>query len=217
MTWSTRKQSKRRTNSVRGHDHFDVLRGLKTIELIEQLEHRPLYFRISTPAPALASRTADRVDLVHEDDARRMLTGHDEKFPDHSRAFSNILLHELATRDTNESTIGVMSNRARQKSFAGTRRAVQENTLRLGNSERFKQLRVLDWEFDDLLNFLDLLVEASDHVVCTVRHLLDHHQRNERIHFVWQDFMDLVRIRPKGDAQSWSDGGNIDVGVKVDD
>ena len=33
-----------------------------------------------------------------------------------------------------------------------------------------------------LLDFLDLLVEAANHVVGRVRNLLHHHQANERVH-----------------------------------
>jgi len=37
------KVEKTRTNSIRGHDDFDVFRRLEPIQLVEQLQHRPLH------------------------------------------------------------------------------------------------------------------------------------------------------------------------------
>lgn len=69
---------------------------------------------------------------------------------------------------------------------------VKKDALWLCNAERLEQLRVLDWQLDDLkakthdnvntnnahlLDFLDLVVEPADHVVRAVGYLLDHHQR----------------------------------------
>ena len=52
--------------------NLDVLLGLEAVELIEQLEHRPLHLAVATRA-ALETRRADRVDLVHKDDRRCVL------------------------------------------------------------------------------------------------------------------------------------------------
>ena len=59
------------------HDDFDVLRGLEAVELVQQLEHRALDFAVAATGPFHA-RGADAVDLVHEDDARRVLPRHHE-------------------------------------------------------------------------------------------------------------------------------------------
>jgi hypothetical protein len=52
--------------------YFDVLRGLKAVELVEELQHSALHFAVAVRS-ALGSRRSDRVDLVHEDDGRRSL------------------------------------------------------------------------------------------------------------------------------------------------
>ena len=44
-----------RTNSIRGHDNFNIFRRLEAIQLVEQLQHRPLHLRITAPTPALPS------------------------------------------------------------------------------------------------------------------------------------------------------------------
>ena len=69
-----------------------------------------------------------------------------------------------------------------QESLAGAGRSIQEHTLRLGNTQGLKQLRVLHWQLNDLLDLLDLFVQTSDHLVGGVRHLLHHHQRHKRVH-----------------------------------
>ena len=56
--------------------------------------------------------------------------------------------------------------------------------LGLSDAERVEELRVLDGQFNDLFDLFDLLVETADHVVGRVRHLLDHHQTDERVHLV---------------------------------
>lgn len=68
---------------IRRSSHLDVLGGLKAIQLVEELQHGPLHLTVSTRASLQPGR-ADRVDLVHEDDGGRMLTGHDEQFTHHT-------------------------------------------------------------------------------------------------------------------------------------
>lgn len=52
----------------------------------------------------------------------------------------------------------------------------------LCDAERLEQLRVLDGQLDDLLDLSDLLLQAPDHVVRRVRHLLHLHQAHQRVH-----------------------------------
>ena len=73
-------------DAVRRHQHLDVLRRLKPVELVQQLHHRPLHFGVGTFSFASAARRADGVDLVHEDNRRRFFTRHDEQFTNHSCA-----------------------------------------------------------------------------------------------------------------------------------
>lgn len=65
-------------DAVGGHDDLYVLCSFKAVELVEQFEHCPLDLRVSAAAPALPTRRANAVNLVHEDDRRRMLACHDE-------------------------------------------------------------------------------------------------------------------------------------------
>ena len=56
------------------HTDLDVLCCLEAIELVEQLQHGALHLAIAATTAAVCSRGADRIDLVHEDDGRRVLS-----------------------------------------------------------------------------------------------------------------------------------------------
>ena len=58
---------------------LDILGGLEAVELVEELEHGALHLRVAARRAALGARRADRVDLVHEDDRRRVLARHHEQ------------------------------------------------------------------------------------------------------------------------------------------
>lgn len=145
-----------------------------------------------------------------------MLASHDEELAHHSRTFTNVLLHQLGSTDTDEAAVGVVCDGTRKKRLSSTGRTVEQDTLGLGNTETLKELRVLDGQLDDLLDLLDLLVETTDHLVRRVGHLLHHHERDERIDLVRQDRVEEVRVGAQGDAEVGSEGGNGDVGREVD-
>jgi len=119
-------------NAVRGHDHFNLVGSLEAIQLVEELEHRALDLRVAAGLAVLA-RAADRVDLVHEDDRGRMLARHHEELAYHAGALANVLLDQLAARDTDEGAIRVVGDRAREQRLACAWRAVHEHSLGLRN------------------------------------------------------------------------------------
>ena len=201
---------------ISNYTDFNVLLGLETIKLIEQLQHSSLDLRVATRA-ALDTSGSNRVDLVHEDNRRRVLTSHHEQLSDHPRTLTDELLHELTARDTNERALGVMSDGASKKRLASTGRTVEKHTLRLCNSECFEQLGVLNGKLNDLLDLLDLLVETSHHLVCRVGNLLDHHERHERVDFVRQDLVKQVAVVLERHARVRCHLRHVDVLVHVDD
>ena len=60
-------------DAVGCHDNFDVLFRFEAVQLVEKFQHRPLHFTVATRTTLHASRP-DRVNLVHEDDRRGMLS-----------------------------------------------------------------------------------------------------------------------------------------------
>ena len=111
-----------------------------------------------------------------------MLSGHDEELSHHPRAFTDVLLHELRSTYSDELTVSVMCDSSGKQGLTSTWRSVQQYTLWLGDTQRLEDLRVLDWELDNFLDFLDLLSETTDHIIRGVWHFLDLHQGNQRIH-----------------------------------
>jgi hypothetical protein len=121
----------------------------------------------------------------------------DEQLANHPRTFSIVLLHELGTADADEAAVGVVGDGAGEERLSGSGRAIEEDTLRLGDAEGVEEFGVLDGQLDDLLDLLDLLIQAADHLVRRVGDLLDHHERDERVLLCRQDRVDLVCGREK--------------------
>jgi len=172
--------------------HLDVLRRLEPVQLVQQLQHRPLHLRVTSST--LVPRTSDTINLVHEDDTRRVLPRHHEQLPDHPASLSNVLLHELRSTDSDEPTVGVMSDCTGEQGLSSSRRTVKEDSLGLSDSESVEEFWVFDGQFDDLLDLLDLLVETSDHLVRRVGDLLDHHEGDEGIDLVGEDLVEFVGV-----------------------
>ncbi len=135
----------------------------------------------SPPEEPSTRERADGVDLVHEDDGWRVLSSHDEQLSHHAAALADVFLDQLRAGHPDELAVGVMRDRTSQQCLARARGSVEKHALGLGDTQRFEQLGVLEAELDHLLDLLDLLVQAADHVVCAVGHLLDHHEGDEWI------------------------------------
>lgn len=76
--------------------------------------------------------------------------------------------------------------------------------LGLCNSQRLKQLRVLDRKFNHFFDLLNLLIKTSNHFIGRVWHLLHHHEGHKRVHLVGQDFVQRVAVVTKSHAAVWS-------------
>src|SRR5262249_13862847 len=112
-------------------------------------------------AKAGAAVTADRVDLIDEDDARRVLLALLEHVAHAGRADANEHLDEIGAGDGEERHIRFTGNGARQQRLAGAGRADQQHALRDLAAEALEFLRVLQ-VLDDLLELLFGLVDAGD-------------------------------------------------------
>ena len=143
----------------RGHQDDAVVR-LEAVHLDEQLV-QGLLALVVTAAEARAAVTADGVDLVDEDDARRVLLALLEEVADARRADADEHLDEVGTRDREERDVGLARDGARQQRLAGARRAHHQDALRDAAAELLELLRLLE-ELDDLLQLFLGLVHAGD-------------------------------------------------------
>ena len=138
------------------HDHL-VARA-EAVELDEQLVQRLVLLAVERVA---AARAADRVELVDEDDRRRVLARLVEQLADARRAEAGEHLDERRRALRVEAGARLVRDRLRGERLAGAGRAVEEDALRHARAERLEALRVAQ-EVDDLLELLLRLVEAGD-------------------------------------------------------
>ena len=141
---------------------INALVGLEAVHLDEKLIEGLLALVVAA-AEACAPVPADRVDLVDEDQARRVLLALLEHVAHAARADAHEHLHEIGARDGEEGYVGFARDGAREQRLAGTGRADQQHTLRDPAAEPLELLRITQ-VLDDLFEFLLGLVDAG-HVV----------------------------------------------------
>ena len=111
----------------RDQDH--ALVALEAVHLDEQLVQRLLAL-VVTAAETGAAVAADRVDLVDEDDAGRVLLALQEEIAHARGADADEHLDEVGARDREEGHAGLAGHRAREQRLAGARRTDQQHALR---------------------------------------------------------------------------------------
>src|SRR6266542_6506282 len=116
---------------------------------------------------------ADRVDLVHEDDAGRRLLRLLEQVADAACADADEHLDEVRAGDREERHARLAGDRAREQRLAGAGRAIEEHALRDPGTEGLELLRVLE-ELLDLLELLYRLVDARDVLEADLRRVRRH-------------------------------------------
>ena len=145
---------------VGGRDQDDVVLHLEAVHLDQQLVQRLLAL-VVTAAHAGAAVAADGVDLVHEDDAGRVLFGLLEEVADAAGADADEHLDEVRAGDREEGDAGLAGDGAGEQRLTGAGRAVEQDALGDAGAERLELLRVLE-EFLDLLQLLHRLVDPGD-------------------------------------------------------
>ena len=140
----------------RGHED-DALGAFEAVHLDEELVQGLLALVVAA-AEAGAAMTADRVDLIDEDDAGRALLALFEEVADAGGAHTHEHLDEVGTGDREEGHVGFAGDGAGEERLAGARRAHQQDALGNAAAELLELLGLLE-ELDDLLQlflrFLD--------------------------------------------------------------
>src|SRR4029077_6257886 len=145
---------------VGGRDQDDALVGLEAVHLDQQLVEGLLALVVAA-AEARAAMASDRVDLVDEDDAGRVLLPLHEEVAHARGADADEHLDEVGARDGEERHARLARDTARQERLAGSRRSDQEHALRDAAAELGELLRILQ-ERDDLFELFLRLVDARD-------------------------------------------------------
>ncbi|CAM3908256.1 hypothetical protein STAL104432_30540 [Streptomyces albus] len=144
---------------VGGGDQDDAALDVEAVHLDQQLVERLLAL-VVTAAHAGAAVTADGVDLVDEDDGRRVGLGLLEQVADAGGAHTDEHLDEVGAGDRVERHPGLAGDRAGQQRLTGAGRAVEQHTLGDLGADGLELCGLLE-ELLDLLEFLDGLVGAG--------------------------------------------------------
>ena len=143
----------------RGHyDHVGV--RIEAVHLDQDLVEGLLAL-IVRAAEAGATLAADRVDLVHEDDARAVPLGLVEQVANAAGTDSHKHLDELGARDREERDAGLPGHGPGHQRLAGAGRPDQQDATRDARTERVELLGVLQ-KLDDFLELGLGLVHAGD-------------------------------------------------------
>ena len=134
-------------------------RGVEAVQLDEQLVQRLLALFMRDRAHA--ARLAERVQLVDEDDARRLLLGLLEQVAHARRAHADEHLDEVGAADGEERDARLAGDRARQQRLAGSRRSDEQDALGELGAQPAEARRRLQ-EVDHLAQLLLRLVDAGD-------------------------------------------------------
>ena len=145
--------------AVGGGDDDDVRVRVEAVHLDEDLVERLLALVVRA-AEAGAALAADRVDLVHEDDAGAVALGLVEQVAHAAGADAHEHLHELGARDAEEGHAGLAGDGAGEQRLAGARRPDEQHAARDARPEGVELLGVLQ-ELDDLLELRLGLVHAG--------------------------------------------------------
>ncbi len=145
--------------AVGRRDDDDAVGLREAVHLDEQLVERLLALLVAQRIAAAAA--ADGVELVDEDDARRMAPRLLEQLAHARRADAGIHLDEVGAARRNERHARFSRHRARQQRLAGSRRPDEQDAARDAAADRGEAARLLQ-EVDDLLHLVLRLVHARD-------------------------------------------------------
>ena len=124
---------------VRGAHHDDLVARAEPVELDEQLVQRLVLLAVEG-VPAAGA--ADRVELVDEDDRRRVLARLVEELADAGRPEPGEHLDERRGALGVEAGARLVGDRLRRERLAGAGRAVEQDPLRHPGAELLEALRV---------------------------------------------------------------------------
>ncbi len=139
---ATRAQQRRveDVGPVGGRDQDDVVLDVEAVHLDQQLVERLLALVVAA-AETGAALTADRVDLVHEDDAGSSRLGLLEQVAHAGSADADEHLDEVGAGDGEERHSRLAGDSTRKQRLAGARRAYQQNALGDLGAERLELAR----------------------------------------------------------------------------
>src|SRR5438067_5305928 len=146
--------------TVGGGDQDHAVIRFKAVHLDQQLVESLFALVVST-AEASATMATDSVDLVNENDARRVLFALLEEVAHAACAHADKHFNEVRTGDREERHISFAGHSAGEQSLAGSGRPNQKHTLRDASAQLLEFLRFAQ-ELDDLVQLFLGFINAGD-------------------------------------------------------
>ena len=142
--------------SVRRGDDHDAFGGVKAVHLVQHLVQGLLTF-VVTAAHAGTAFASNGVDLVNEDDRRRLLARGREEVADAARPDPDEHLHEVGSRDREEGYARLTRDRTGQHGLAGARGSDEQDAL----GDHGADLLVPRGRLQEFDNLADLLLDPE--------------------------------------------------------
>ena len=146
--------------AVGGGDDDYAFLGVEAVHLDQQLVERLLAFVVAT-AHTVAAVSADRIDLIDKDKARRVLFALFEHVANARGADADKHFDEVRSGDREKRHIRLTGDRARQQGLTRTWRANHQHALWNRSAKLLKLTWVLE-EIDDFKQLLFRFLNAGD-------------------------------------------------------
>lgn len=143
-----------------GHDN-DVGAGLHAVHEGEELGNNTAL----DLSVGLLTLGGDGVDLINEDDSRRVLLGLLEGLAKVGFGFTSHLGHDLGTVDQEEESTGLVGDGTSHQGLTGTGRTVHEDTTRGLDTDGLEELGMTERQLDQFTDLSHLLAATTDIVV----------------------------------------------------
>src|SRR6266566_8908939 len=140
-----------RIRTIRRPDHHHLSPRLETIHQRQELRRNSFLYLSSD----LFSLRRNRINLVDEDDRRRILLCFLENVPQPFLAFSIIFAHDLWSAYAEKVRVRLTRNRSSYQSLPRAWRSMKQDTFRRLDSQSLKQLRMSQRELNHLPDLLD--------------------------------------------------------------
>ena len=111
---------------------------------------------------------SDRVNLVDKDDGGRILLRLLEGFAEVTLTFTSHLTHNLRTIDQEEECASFVRDRTCHERLTGTWRSIHEDTARRLDTNGLEELRVTQWQLNELSNLGYLFAATTDIIISDI-------------------------------------------------
>jgi hypothetical protein len=132
------------------------------------------------------SSTADCIDFIKKDDASLLGSGKLEQLTNHASSFTYIALNKLTADNSDEACIRSVGDCSRAQRFTSSWWTIKQYTLRWVDTQLCEPFWVKQRQLNDFTDLVNLVLAATQVVICHIRFLFYCHHRHSRVDLWWQ-------------------------------